>query len=167
MLPMMNLSGDDYAVNKGDKVIRGVLFAETKMTETQREVNTEPVELHEITSDLDADEVIRVQDLLNDYKELIARKLRQVGCTNLAEMKLVLRDDKPIVYRPYRLSYHVREHVRNMVDELRDADIIEESNSEYSSPILFVKKKTGDVRMCVDYRAINKVTVPDKSTTTD
>jgi hypothetical protein len=43
MVPMMNLSGDDYAVNKSDKVTRGVLFAETKTTETQREVNTELV----------------------------------------------------------------------------------------------------------------------------
>lgn len=77
-------------------------------------------------------------------------------------MKLVLRDDKPIVYRPYRLSYYERERVRNMVDELKNANIVEDSNSEYASPILLVTKKTGDVRMCVDYRAINKITVPDK-----
>lgn len=80
----------------------------------------------------------------------------------MAEMKLVLKDDKPVVYRPYRLSYCEREHVRDMVEELKEADIVEESNSEYASSILFVKKKSGDVRMCVDYRAINKKTVPEK-----
>jgi hypothetical protein len=49
-----------------------------------------------------------------------------------------------------------------MVDELKNANIVEDSNSEYASPILLIKKKTGDVRMCVDYRAINEITFPDK-----
>lgn len=161
-VPMLNLSDDDYAVKKGDTITRGVLFTEPKTTITRREVNTVPVEVHEITSDLDADEVLRVRDLLNEYKGLVARELCQVGCTNLAEMKLVLKDDRPIVYRPYRLSHYERERVRDMVEEMKKADIVEESDSEYASPILLVKKKTGDVRMCVDYRALNKKTVADK-----
>lgn len=39
---------------------------------------------------------------------------------------------------------------------------MEDGNSEYASPIVLVKKKTGDYRMCVDYRALNKKTIPDK-----
>lgn len=66
------------------------------------------------------------------------------------------------MYRPYRLSYYERERVRSTVDDLKNANFVEDSNSEYASPILLVKKKTGDIRMCVDYRAINKITVPDK-----
>jgi len=163
IIPVLNLSDSDYMVKKGDTVTRGVMFTESDIApKAEREVNTEAVQSQEIKSDIDIDEVERVRDLLNEHKGLIARNLRQVGCTNLAEMKLVLKDDKPIVYRPYRLSYYERERVRNMVDELKNANIVEDSNSEYASPILLVKKKTGDVRMCVDYRAINKITVPDK-----
>jgi len=52
--------------------------------------------------------------------------------------------------------------VRELVEELKEADIIEDSDALYASPILLVKKKTGDVRMCVDYRELNKKTIPDK-----
>lgn len=72
-VPMVNLSDDDYAIKKGDTITRGVLFTESKITTTQREINTELVELDEIISDLDADEVVWVQSLLNEYKGLVAR----------------------------------------------------------------------------------------------
>lgn len=77
-------------------------------------------------------------------------------------MKLNLKDEQPVVYRPYRLSFHERQKVRELIEGLKGADIVEDSSSPYASPIVLVKKKTGDIRMCVDYRELNKKTVPDK-----
>lgn len=48
------------------------------------------------------------------------------------------------------------------MQELLDNGIIRESDSPYASPILLVKKKTGDYRMCVDFRKLNAITVKDK-----
>lgn len=48
------------------------------------------------------------------------------------------------------------------VKELLKRGLIEPSKSPYGSQVLFVKKKDGSLRMCVDYRALNKITVEDK-----
>lgn len=95
-------------------------------------------------------------ELLNEHEGLVGRNLCQLRCSNLAERKLVLKDEQPVVYRPYRLSHHERQKVRYLVEELKGTDIIEDSNASYASPILLVKKKTGDIQMCVDYRKLNK-----------
>lgn len=43
-----------------------------------------------------------------------------------------------------------------------DTDIVQESQSNYASPVLLVKKKTGEQRLCIDFRALNSKTVKDK-----
>jgi len=76
-------------------------------------------------------------------------------------MEIKLIDEKPVVYRPYRLSFSEREKVRKMVQEMIDANIVTESTSSYASPILLVKKKTSEQRLCVDYRALNRKTIKE------
>jgi hypothetical protein len=59
----------------------------------------------------------------------------------------------------YKMSPIEQEELRKQLDELIARKFIRPSQSAYGSPVLFVKKKTGDLRMCVDYRAINAITV--------
>ena len=77
------------------------------------------------------------------------------------EMKIVLNNSTPIYFRPRRLSYAERCSVKTIIKGLLDEGIIRPSTSEYASPIVLVKKKNGDMRMCVDYREINKITQKD------
>lgn len=78
------------------------------------------------------------------------------------EMKIKLTSDVPVTYHPYRLSYPEKLKVREIIKELLDKGIIRESTSEYASPIILVKKKDGTDRMCVDFRALNRITVKDR-----
>lgn len=76
-------------------------------------------------------------------------------------MKITLTDDVPVTYRPYRMAFTEREQFRDIVNDLIASKIVRGSTSPYSSPIVLVKKKSGEIRLCVDYRAVNRKTVSD------
>ncbi|KAJ4802055.1 polyprotein [Rhynchospora pubera] len=69
---------------------------------------------------------------------------------------------QPISQRPYRYSYFQNLEIEKMIEELMKADLIQPSSSPFASPILLVKKKDGNWRMCVDYRKLNACTIKDK-----
>lgn len=77
------------------------------------------------------------------------------------EMQIHLTTDVPFHCSPRRLSYHERDEVQKMVNQLMAEGIVRPSNSPYASAIVLVKKKSGELRMCVDYRGLNKLTVRD------
>ena len=59
---------------------------------------------------------------------------------------------------PYRLSPLELDELKKQLDELTSRGYIQPSKSPYGAPVLFVKKKDGSMRLCVDYRALNAVT---------
>ena len=52
--------------------------------------------------------------------------------------------------------------MEKQVKEMMDKGLIEPSTSPFGSPVLFVRKKTGELRMCIDYRALNKITIKNR-----
>lgn len=107
---------------------------------------------------LNPEELKQLKQLLEKYADCFSSGLHDLGFTDLTEMVIELEDTQPVVYRPYRMSYADRALVRSMVQEMVDYGIVRESTSPYASPILLVQKKTGDKRLCVDYRALNRKT---------
>lgn len=69
---------------------------------------------------------------------------------------------QPPSRRCYRLSPRERAEVEDHVAKLLAKGLAQPSNSPYGAPILFVPKPDGSLRMVIDYRALNKVTVKDK-----
>jgi len=69
---------------------------------------------------------------------------------------------KPPFGRMYSMSDTELKEVRKWIDENLSKSFIRASSSSAISPILFVKKKDGSLRLCVDYRALNDITIKDR-----
>jgi hypothetical protein len=68
----------------------------------------------------------------------------------------------PILKRPYRMDVKDLGELKKQLEELLEKGFIHPSSSPWGSPVLFVNKKDGSRRMCVDYRSLNEVTIKNK-----
>ncbi|GJV45617.1 putative reverse transcriptase domain-containing protein [Tanacetum coccineum] len=68
----------------------------------------------------------------------------------------------PVARAPYRLAPSEMQELSNQLQELADRGFIRPSTSPWGAPVLFVKKKDGSFRMCIDYRELNKLTVKNR-----
>jgi hypothetical protein len=68
----------------------------------------------------------------------------------------------PISKWPYRMFVEELKELKKQLTELQEAGYIRPSSSPWEASVLFVQKKDGSKRMCVDYRSLNDVTVKNK-----
>ncbi|GKA77628.1 hypothetical protein Tco_0784165 [Tanacetum coccineum] len=68
----------------------------------------------------------------------------------------------PVVRSPYRLAPSEMLELSNQLKELQEKGFIRPSHSPWGAPVLFVKKKDGSMRMCIDYRELNKLTIKNR-----
>ena len=117
------------------------------------------------------DIVSTITHLSNSEKELLFVLLMEyadvfsfhsdLGRTNLTKHHIGTGDSQPIHQLPRRVSPARRQEVRQLLTEMLKNDIIQPSNSPWSSPIVLVRKRDGSTRFCIDYRKVNSVTRKD------
>ncbi|KAG1972065.1 interleukin-1 receptor accessory protein-like 1-A [Pimephales promelas] len=103
----------------------------------------------------------RISQKLRDMSEVFAMHDFDVGRTDKVKHSIKLHDNTPFKHRARPIHPDDFEAVRRHLEELLEAGIIRESESSFSSPIVVVKKKNGDVRLCIDYRKLNTQTIKD------
>ncbi|GKF97074.1 putative reverse transcriptase domain-containing protein, partial [Tanacetum coccineum] len=68
----------------------------------------------------------------------------------------------PVAKSPYRLAPTEMQELSNRLKEIQDKGFIRPSSSSWGAPVLFVKKKDGSFRMCIDYQELNKLTINNR-----
>ncbi|KAJ8014924.1 hypothetical protein DPEC_G00020820 [Dallia pectoralis] len=103
----------------------------------------------------------RITEKLSSMPEVFAQHELDFGRTDKIKHHITLSDMTTFKHRPRPIHPQDIEAVRNHLQQLLDAEVIRESESPFSSPIVVVRKKNGDVRLCIDYRRLNTQTVKD------
>ena len=83
------------------------------------------------------------------------------GRTSVTEHVIETGSAQPVRLPPYRLPHAYRQAVKDELEEMISSGIIEPATSEWSAPIVLVKKRDGSLRLCVDYRRLNQVSMSD------
>lgn len=123
-----------------------------------------------VAEDFDDDEAVsmKVQGKCEDFDETEVERLQtefpdvfdvKPGKTGVCKLVIQTGDAQPIASVPYRVPDKLKEGVRLEVDKLIELGVVAPSTSPWASPI--VPKQDGSLRLCIDYRKLNSVTLAD------
>ena len=124
-------------------------------------------------ADITEDTKKSFEQLCEDQSEAFSKNNKDIGKTQVIEMEIDTGDSLPIAQSPYTLPLKHYDWVRQEIETLEKAGVIERSLSPWTSPVIVVPKKSAPDepprrRLCVDYRKVNalqqEVRRTDKST---
>ncbi|GJX27105.1 putative reverse transcriptase domain-containing protein [Tanacetum coccineum] len=126
-----------------------------------------PVFLAHVTTNEveDKSEKKRLEDvpIVRDFPEVFPEDLPGLPPTRQVEFQIdLIPGAAPVARAPYRLAPSEMKELSEQLKELSDKGFIRPSSSPWGAPVLFVKKKDGSFRMCIDYRELNKLTVKNR-----
>ncbi|KAI3814357.1 hypothetical protein L1987_19110 [Smallanthus sonchifolius] len=103
-----------------------------------------------------------IQDIpiIRDFPEVFPEDLSGLPPVRQVEFRIdLVPGANPVARAPYRLAPSEMQELASQLQELSDKGFIRPIHSPWGAPVLFVKKKDGSFRMCIDYRELNKLTI--------
>lgn len=117
-----------------------------------------PVDL----SHLGQSEKVEVQKMLREESASFSKSDNDIGNIPTLKLSISLKDMEPVARTylsvPKPLYKEIKDYLHNLITQ----GWIQKSNSSYSSPVVCVRKKDGSLRLCIDYRELNRKTHPDR-----
>ncbi|GKD39758.1 hypothetical protein Tco_1259965, partial [Tanacetum coccineum] len=101
--------------------------------------------------------------VVREFPGVFSKDLSSLPLSREVEFRIdLIPGSMPVAKSPYRLAPTERQQLSNQLKELQDKGFIRPSSSPWGAPMLFVKKKDGSFRMCIDYRELNKLTIKNR-----
>nr|GEZ07244.1 putative reverse transcriptase domain-containing protein [Tanacetum cinerariifolium] len=118
-----------------------------------------------VTEAEDKSKETRLEDvpIVQDFLEVFPEDLPGIPPTHRVEFQIdLVPGAAPVARAPYRLAPSEMKELLDQLKELADKGIIRPNSSPWGAPVLFVKKKDGSFRICIDYRELNKLTMKNR-----
>lgn len=109
-----------------------------------------------IATDLPVEQGDQAKDTMRAFQDIFSDV---PGKTHLVECQLRLTTETPVHVRQYPVPFAVEKAIEEEIQEMLKQGIIEPSHSPYQSPVVVVKKKDGSMRLCIDFRQLNRVLI--------
>lgn len=116
---------------------------------------------HDATKDRSEEEKTIVSALLRKYSTAFSEHDQDLGFTTLVHHAIDTGDARPIKQPPRRVPFALAGEEQKVIREMENQGVIQRSCSPWASPLVLVRKKSGKIRPCVDYRRLNSVTRKD------
>ncbi|GJS99685.1 putative reverse transcriptase domain-containing protein [Tanacetum coccineum] len=164
--------GNEVLIIRGDNCDNGSKLNIISCTKTQKYIEKGcQVYLAQVTSKKaeDKSEERRLEDvpIIREFSEVFPEvfpeDLPGLPPARQVEFQIdLVPGAAPVARAPYRLAPAEMQELSTQLQELSDKGFIRPSSSPWGAPVLFVKKKDGSFRMCIDYRELNKLTVKNR-----
>ena len=101
------------------------------------------------------------KEIEQSVKDISSHSVKDLTPTSIISHVIELTDNIPFAQKPRPIPYNKKDEFKKLIDDMVEANVIVPSNSPYSSPIHLVKKCDGTIRMTIDYRKLNSLTIKD------
>ena len=158
-IDIVNMNTQENCINIIES--RTGVSKDTKMKKTQFRSPEEILSKLDIKIDGNAhseEDYRKLVNFLAKNHDIFARSLVEFPGTNLVMHKIDTGDAPPFRQRMYRATPEAKKGIARQTAEMLKMGIIEETDSEYLSPVILVSKKNGEKRFCVDFRKLNQQT---------
>ena len=116
-----------------------------------------------VTENKSTERLLEDVPIVREFPEVFPEELPGLPPNRQVEFQIELVPGAaPVAKAPYRLAPSEMMELSEQLKELSDRGFIRPSSSPWGAPVLFVKKKDGSFRMCIDYRELNKLTVKNR-----
>jgi hypothetical protein len=98
---------------------------------------------------------------INKFESCFKTEISELNICNVGEHRIETTNNTPICQRNNRIQINFEHEISQEIEKNLRLGIIKESNSPWCSRIVPIKKKDGSLRLCIDYRALNAITIKD------
>ena len=172
---VVNPTSDPIHIRRGDLVayaspaelVYGALRRDSDSTETDdvdlKILTDLPETLRPLVDNTDLSDAYKVKcaNLILKYQDIFVSSADRLGRTNVTTHRIDTGAHAPIKQRMRPIPFAQHDLVNRELDKMLSLGVIEPSDSPWSSPIVLARKKNGQIRFCIDFRAVNSITRKD------